>query len=93
MVVSEPEYVEIYRVGSLDAEMVRSVLEGNEIECMLTGSGMGGAYPMNVGTLGSAGVLVRTEDVQRARELIEQVVRGDFALEDDELPEGSEEPE
>ena len=89
--MTEPEFVEIYRVGSLDAEMVRSVLEGNDIQCMLSGSGMGGAYPMNVGTLGSAAILVRTEDAERARELIEQVLRGDFALEDDVLPEGSEE--
>jgi hypothetical protein len=88
--MTDSEFVEVYRVGTLDAEMVRSVLEGNGIDCILAGSGMGGVYP-GAGTLDSAGVLVRVEDEERARELIEQVLRGDFALEDDELPEGSEE--
>jgi Putative prokaryotic signal transducing protein len=87
--VSKEGFVEIYRVATLNAEMVRSVLEGNGIDCIISGSGMSGVYPGSA--LDSAGVLVRSKDEARARELIEQVVRGDFALKDDELPEGSEE--
>jgi hypothetical protein len=89
--MTDTEFVEIYRVATLNAEMVRSVLEGNGIGCIISGSGMSGVYPG--GALDSAGVLVRVEDEERARDLIEQVLRGDFALEDDELPEGSEESE
>jgi hypothetical protein len=91
VVVSESEFVEIYRVGTLNAEMVRSVLEGNGIDCILSGSGMAGVYPGSA--LDSAGVLVRSKDEARARELIEQVLRGDFALEDDELPAEDEDQE
>ena len=86
--MTDPEFVEIYRVGTLNAEMVRSVLEGNGIDCIISGYGMTSVYPGSA--LDSAGVLVRSQDEDRARELIEQVLAGEFALEDDELPEGFE---
>ena len=68
-----PELVEIGSYGGrLEGEMIRSLLRGSGIESMLTGDGTiyTDAYPLTVGPLSQVKVLVRTEDEERAREVI-----------------------
>jgi hypothetical protein len=81
----ENELVQIYEVGHIDAQVVRSLLEGNGIPTVVASEGAGGMYPVNVG-FGAGRVLVRRRDADRARELIYEAERGDFALREGELP-------
>jgi hypothetical protein len=81
----ENELVEVYAVGQIDAQVVRSLLEGNGIPAVVASEGAGGMYPVNVG-FGAGRVLVRRRDVATARELIYEAERGDFALREGELP-------
>ncbi|MGH2730292.1 MAG: putative signal transducing protein [Actinomycetota bacterium] len=87
MDADDDELVQIYEVGRIDAEVVRSLLEGNGIPCVVASEGAGGMYPVNVG-FGAGRVLTRRRDAARAKELIYEAERGDFALTEDELPDG-----
>jgi hypothetical protein len=62
--------VEVYMAGPNDAELMRSLLEGDGISATTVGSGASGAYPVSVGSLGETRVYVRAADEERARELI-----------------------
>ncbi|HWL64808.1 MAG TPA: DUF2007 domain-containing protein [Actinomycetota bacterium] len=84
----DDELVQVFSASHMDAEFVRSILEANEIPAMLSGEGHSSAYPVNVGGLGGGRVLVRKEDEAKAREIIEGVERGDYALAEDEDVEG-----
>ncbi len=79
----DDELVEVYRVGPMEAELMRSVLEGNNIPCLISGSGIGGAYPVGVGSLGESPLMVRRRDAATARELIDEARRGDFELDEE----------
>ncbi|HEV3473369.1 MAG TPA: DUF2007 domain-containing protein [Actinomycetota bacterium] len=68
--MDEEELVTVYTSGRMDAEVVRSMLEGNGIEAMIDNPGAVAAYPVNVGAMGEARVLVKASDEARARELI-----------------------
>lgn len=50
--------------------MLRAALAGSGIEAAIQSSGIGGAYPVNVGDLAKTSVLVRAEDAERARDII-----------------------
>ncbi len=65
----DEELVEVYRGGGGEpvAQVLRSVLEGAGIECLVTGGWVGSQYPANVGGMGEFGLLVRAEDADRAR--------------------------
>lgn len=84
-----PELVEAYRTDRLDAEVVRSLLEGNGIPAMVSREGFSSAYPLTVGDLGAGRVLVPREHLQTARELIESASQGGLELAADET-DGSE---
>ncbi len=64
------------------AEVIRSLLEGSGIQCLLAGSGANEAYKVNVGAMGEVRILVRPHDSEAALELIEEARSG--ALEIDE---------
>jgi hypothetical protein len=74
----DPEYdpdvhvVEVYRTDRLDAEFVRTFLESNGIPAITSGEGYSSAYPMNVGAFGQRQVLVREDDAEDARDLIDR---------------------
>ena len=71
----DPELVEVALAhGHVQAEMLRSVLRGSGIESAVTGEGesWGAAYPVSVGPMSRVSILVRPEDEERARALIEE---------------------
>lgn len=74
---SEP--VEVYSGSRLDAELIRSVLEGSGIRCALWGTGS--SYIPETGAKHSrVRVMVRPEDMSRAQEVIDAAGVGDLDL-------------
>jgi hypothetical protein len=63
------EVVSVFAASRVNAEMIRALLEGSGVPAIARG-GSSGAYPLTVGALGEAHVLVREQDVERAREII-----------------------
>lgn len=67
------EWVEVMvTYDSLDAEMIKDLLESGDIPVVLRSSKVS-PYPVNVGKIGEIKILVRTVD----REIAEKVIRGD----------------
>ena len=66
------EFVEVYRGGGgqFRAEMFRSLLSGSGIESIIDGGGAGGGLPTTVGMSSEFRIVVRTEDAERATELL-----------------------
>ena len=54
---------------SLEAEMIKDLLESGEIPVVLRSSKVS-PYPVNIGKMGEIKVLVRKEDLQLAKEAI-----------------------
>ena len=80
------DLVVVYSSNRMDAEMMRSVLEGSGIPAVNTGR-MGGGYPLTVGQLGAAQVLVRREDEDAARAVLTAANEGELGLtEEPEVP-------
>jgi hypothetical protein len=72
------ELVEVYRIGGgPGAEMIRSLLQANDIPCVLFG-GRDAAYPLTVGPMAQVRIMVRVEDADRAEELVEAAVKGEL---------------
>jgi hypothetical protein len=70
------DLVEIYRLGGgPGAEMIKSLLEANDIPCVLFG-GQDAAYPVTVGPMAQVRIMVRAEDADRAEALIDAAVKG-----------------
>lgn len=72
---SEPagasELVEVHRTqGEIDAQLVRSLLESNGIEAMLSGESLRLTHGFTVDGLAEVRILVRGEDAKRASEVI-----------------------
>ncbi len=72
--------VTVFAGSPQDAELLRAALEGSGIDATTESSGVGGAYPVNVGDLGQTRVLVRARDRDAAREIIRA---GDEGMLDD----------
>ncbi len=67
------EWVEVFvTYDSLEAEMIKDLLESGEIPVILR-SGKVSPYPVNVGKIGEIKILVREED----REMAEKVIGED----------------
>ncbi len=77
-----PRLIMVYRSTSHDTELMRGLLESDEIPCVVSGEGAAAAYAQTVGPLGERRILVREDDVERARELIARAASG--ALQIDE---------
>lgn len=75
-----PELVQIYTANGLEADLIRSVIEGSGIAVLIKRSGMEGVY----GPVHDTHLLVREEDEERAREVIRAARAGEFEIEDDE---------
>lgn len=56
--------------GEIDAQMIRSVLDANGVECMLSGESVRLTHGLTVDGLAEVKVLVREEDAERARDVI-----------------------
>jgi len=66
------------------ADMLRSFLAGSDIECAVTGLGLNAGYPINFGAIGEFTILVKEEDADTARALIQDVLSGEAVDEDEE---------
>ena len=63
--------------GMLQAEILRGLLEAQEISTVLSQEGAGKAIGLTIGTLGTVQILVPSKDQERAQELIEAYYTGD----------------
>lgn len=82
-----PTLVPVYGADRIQADVVRSVLEGSGIPALVAREGYAEAYPLTVGAFGEGRVMVREQDRDRAMEVIQTAVRGEAGLEDpDEEP-------
>ena len=82
--MEEEELVAVFTGSPRDAEMLRAALAGSGIEAAIQSSGIGGAYPVNVGDLAKTKLLVRPEDAEDARAVI---AAGDDGMLDEGPPE------
>lgn len=65
------ELVEVYKAqGEMQAQMIRSVLESDGIDSMLSGESVRLTHGFTVDGLAEVKILVREEDETRAREVI-----------------------
>ena len=65
------ELIEVWRGnGELEAQLIRSVLECNGIECMLKGEALRLTHGITVNGLGEVKILVKVEDAERAQKLL-----------------------
>jgi len=74
--------IEVYTAhGEMQAQMIRSILEGDGIDSMLQGETIRLTHCITVDGLAEVKILVREEDEERAREVIE------VFLKDEDQPE------
>jgi hypothetical protein len=59
--------------GRLEAEMVKSLLTSEGIECFLNQEGAGDALGLSIGALGKVYLLVRPDDAENASLLLKTV--------------------
>ena len=64
--------------GQLQAEIIRGLLEAQGITVWVNSPGAAHAYAVTVGTLGMVELLVPTNSVDKARQVLEAYYRGDF---------------
>jgi Putative prokaryotic signal transducing protein len=64
-----PEMTTVFVSGSMEAEIVRALLESHDIPALVRGSGIG-AYPVNVGAMGTGEVRVPVDRREEALEVI-----------------------
>jgi hypothetical protein len=78
-----PELVEVHRAwGGPQAELVRSLLEANGIECALEGEGKNRVYNLTVGAMAEVRIMVEVDDVEAAENILQAADRGEFTLEE-----------
>jgi hypothetical protein len=66
--MNEKKWVSLTKVqGDLQAELLRGLLEAQEIPVLLSREGAGRAYGINVGLLGEVEILVPDEFAQEAK--------------------------
>jgi hypothetical protein len=65
------ELVEVFKAqGEMEAQVIRSVLESDGIESMLSGESVRLTHGLTVNGLAEVRILVRDDDETRAREVI-----------------------
>ncbi len=58
--------------GELQAELIRGILEAQDIEVVLSQEGIGHIYATTVGVFGRVQILVPAADAPRAQEILKQ---------------------
>lgn len=77
--MESPAWVEIRKIyGGVQAELLRGMLEAQGIDVLLSQEGAAKAIGINVGAMGDTQLLVRSEDVDRARKLLQEYASGDL---------------
>ena len=65
------ELVEVFKAqGEMEAQVIRSILEGDGIESMLSGESVRLTHGLTVDGLAEVKILVREDEETRAREVI-----------------------
>lgn len=83
--MAEIQWEVVYETnGMLLAEILRGLLEAQEISVVLSQEGVGRVYGLTVGTLGRVQVLVPASDLERAQHILEEYENGEMA--DQSLP-------
>ena len=68
--------VEVYTAhGEMQAQMIRSILDGDGIDSMMQGEAVRLTHSITVDGLAEVKILVREEDEKRAREVIETFLK------------------
>lgn len=63
--------------GSAQAEMIRGLLKAQGIDAIISQEAAGqGTFPLSVGILGSVEILVRKEDEESARKILDEYYSG-----------------
>ena len=71
--MSETNWEVVYETnGSFLAEILRGLLEAQEIPVVLSQEGAGRVYGLTVGTLGRVQILVPAHDLERAQQILEE---------------------
>jgi len=80
--MSNKKWVSVIKVqGDLQAELLRGLLEAQEIPVLLSREGAGKAFGINIGPLGEVDVLVPDRNVQNARSILEMYKSGSLEIE------------
>jgi hypothetical protein len=69
--------------GSLQGEMIRLFLESNDIKPLVYQESAGTTYGFTVGLLGAVKIYVHDSLLEKAKELLIELDRGDFQTEED----------
>lgn len=92
--MSEITWEVVYETnGSFQAEILKGLLEAQEIPVFLSQEGVGRAYGLTLGTLGRTQILVPAPDLERAQKILEEYETSDTAdlgASDAELPDQSD---
>ena len=71
--------------GSLQAEIIRGLLEANDIPVILTQEGIGrSVYPVVIGPLANIQILIPQKNIELARQLLSEYKSGVYDTESDE---------
>ena len=73
---------EVY--GDLEAEIIRGLLQAENIPVTLSKEGAGQALGLQVGIMGEVQVLVPSEYVSNARDIVDDYFSGNYTPEEDE---------
>ena len=77
--MSKGKWVSVSRIqGDLQAELLRGLLEAQEIPVLLSREGAGRAFGLTVGPLGEVEVLVPEPFTQEAKTIIEMYKKGNL---------------
>lgn len=64
--------------GAGQAEVLRGLLEAQDIHVLLSQESASSAIPVSFGILGDVKIMVKEEDLKRAREILEEYYAGEF---------------
>ena len=82
--MAKQSWVEIKKVyGAIQAELLRGLLEAQGIEVLLSQEGAAKAIGISIGAMGDTQLLVKSENEEAARMLLQQYASGDL---DNSLP-------
>ncbi len=79
-VAPEPliKLIEVCNVkGDVEANIVKTLLEANDIQVIATGHNVQSVWPLTVDGLGEVKLLVKEEDSEKAKELIKEMQKTD----------------
>ena len=77
--MAELKWVEIKKIyDPVQAELLRGLLEAQGFDVLLSQEGAAKALGINVGAMGDTQLLVRSEDEEAARKLLQEYGSGDL---------------